>query len=269
MQDVPQTTMTMDEYVQGEVDDLTADFGELGNGITELVNALETAVTADTLIDIQRKLSARKDQLDRYVQANTEAHGNAVRSADGIDTTNGMPTGWLRYGEKLDVNKMNSVMNYINGEQARLQGIISAANTKIEQKMNELPEPQPTQDVIPPDAPENEVSALRNWYQNAKEEGEYLQVINKLEQELAQATATFLGIPIWGLYTGQDANANAKFILDFLAAPAGVGTLGSGSTVKSWLANKPEELDKFMDDPKDYIMNSEVGKQYTDGLLNQ
>lgn len=185
-------------------------------------------------------------------------------TADGIDP-NGMPVGWLLYGEALDMEKMQSIMSFITDQQAAIEAAMEEVNSSITAKIDALPSTETTTDInsiIEEPDPEQDVRVVE-WYKQKAKEGEYIQILDTLENELKADTGSFLGLPVWKLYSSESDNMYAKFVLGFLQSQTGT------STVRQYLIDNPEELMKFMDNPKSYIESSEAGMQYLQNIANR
>ena len=138
IKDTPQRPLTMEQYTTQEMSDLEADFKTITDGIVEIGNKTNSSSTLDEMVDLQRQLAGREQQLKNFVVQNLKAQENAMMTADGIDP-NGMPVGWLLYGEKLDPEKINSIMSFITDQQAALEAQIKDVNELIAAKIAALP----------------------------------------------------------------------------------------------------------------------------------
>ena len=264
IKDTPQRPLTMEEYTTQEMSDLETDFKTITDNIAQINTDVTSASTQDELVDLQRKLAAMKVQIKTFVDQNLQAQKNAMMTADGIDP-NGMPVGWLLYGEALDMEKMQSIMSFITDQQAAIEAAMEEVNSSITAKIDALPSTETTTDInsiIEEPDPEQDVRVVE-WYKQKAKEGEYIQILDTLENELKADTGSFLGLPVWKLYSSESDNMYAKFVLGFLQSQTGT------STVRQYLIDNPEELMKFMDNPKSYIESSEAGMQYLQNIANR
>ena len=264
IKDTPQRPLTMEEYTTQEMSDLETDFKTITDNIAQINTDVTSASTQDELVDLQRKLAAMKVQIKTFVDQNLKAQQNAMMTADGIDP-NGMPVGWLLYGEKLDEEKINSITSFITDQQAAIEAAMEEVNSSITAKIDALPSTETTTDInsiIEEPDPEQDVRVVE-WYKQKAKEGEYIQILDTLENELKADTGSFLGLPVWKLYSSESDNMYAKFVLGFLQSQTGT------STVRQYLIDNPEELMKFMDNPKSYIESSEAGMQYLQNIANR
>ena len=244
--------------------DLETDFKTITDNIAQINTDVTSASTQDELVDLQRKLAAMKVQIKTFVDQNLQAQQNAMMTADGIDP-NGMPVGWLLYGEKLDEEKINSITSFITDQQAAIEAAMEEVNSSITAKIDALPTTDTNTDttsIIQEPDPEQDVRVVE-WYKQKAKEGEYIEILDTLENELKMDTGSFLGLPIWKLYSSESDNMYANFVLGFLQSQTGT------STVRQYLIDNPEELMKFMDNPKSYIESSEAGMQYLQNIANR
>ena len=264
IKDTPQRPLTMEEYTTQEMSDLETDFKTITDNIAQINTDVTSASTQDELVDLQRKLAAMKVQIKTFVDQNLQAQQNAMMTADGIDP-NGMPVGWLLYGEKLDEEKINSITSFITDQQAAIEAAMEEVNSSITAKIDALPTTDTNTDttsIIQEPDPEQDVRVVE-WYKQKAKEGEYIEILDTLENELKMDTGSFLGLPIWKLYSSESDNMYANFVLGFLQSQTGT------STVRQYLIDNPEELMKFMDNPKSYIESSEAGMQYLQNIANR
>ena len=264
IKDTPQRPLTMEEYTTQEMSDLETDFKTITDNIAQINTDVTSASTQDELVDLQRKLAAMKVQIKTFVDQNLQAQQNAMMTADGIDP-NGMPVGWLLYGEKLDEEKINSITSFITDQQAAIEAAMEEVNSSITAKIDALPTTDTTTDttsIIQEPDPDQDVRVVE-WYKQKAKEGEYIEILDTLENELKMDTGSFLGLPIWKLYSSESDNMYANFVLGFLQSQTGT------STVRQYLIDNPEELMKFMDNPKSYIESSEAGMQYLQNIANR
>ena len=264
IKDTPQRPLTMEEYTTQEMSDLETDFKTITDNIAQINTDVTSASTQDELVDLQRKLAAMKVQIKTFVDQNLKAQQDAMMTADGIDP-NGMPVGWLLYGEALDMEKMQSIMSFITDQQAAIEAAMEEVNSSITAKIDALPTTDTNTDttsIIQEPDPEQDVRVVE-WYKQKAKEGEYIEILDTLENELKMDTGSFLGLPIWKLYSSESDNMYANFVLGFLQSQTGT------STVRQYLIDNPEELMKFMDNPKSYIESSEAGMQYLQNIANR
>lgn len=179
LENMPSELMTMDEYQQKELEDLTTSNDAYAKLIEDLQKDLNDVETIDAAKLIIEQAKAEKERLKLWKTLNAKQQSMAESSAWG--TQDGNPIGWLKAGNELDptvfedINKQISVSagNFTN----KLDYLISIAETKITSLELDAAEAASTEQQDPYRNPTD--SAVRNELSDRWKRGDVNQDINE------------------------------------------------------------------------------------------